>query len=396
MLDFPPVTVVILNFNGREHLAPCLRSLEQLTYPPDRVAVHLVDNGSHDGSVAYARKAFPAVKLTSHPENLGFSEAVNRAVEAADTPLVAFLNNDARVDPRWLTELVVPLIRGEAVAAGSMIVDWQGKDELFRGGGCNFHGVGFQSGLNDGASSAGNARPDEPVEILFACGAAMVVWRDVFRETGGFDEDFFAFYEDVDLGWRLWCLGHRVVLCPRSRVYHHHSATASRVPIHQLRVLHVRNPLLTILKNYEQANLDRVFPAALMLSIRRMSFLANLDHEDFRIRQPEAMSGRWKWGKSRNASETQTVPKVALSDLVALEDVNRHFERFLEKRAWVQSRRLRPDREIFPLFRKPYWLAEQSETYRRLQEVLVDFFGIEDVFQTPEPEKKTVSRPSVG
>ena len=72
MLDFPPVTVVILNFNGREHLAPCLRSLERLTYPPDRVTVHLVDNGSHDGSVAYARKAFPRGEAHESPGKSGF------------------------------------------------------------------------------------------------------------------------------------------------------------------------------------------------------------------------------------------------------------------------------------------------------------------------------------
>jgi len=87
-----------------------------------------------------------------------------------------------------------------------------------------------------------------------------------------------------------------------------------------------------------------------------------------------------------------TVPRVALSDLVALEDVNRHFERFLEKRAEVQARRCRPDREIFPLFRAPFWPAEQAEVYRRLQECLVDHFGIRPVFEHGEEAPPTVRR----
>jgi GT2 family glycosyltransferase len=390
MSESPPVTVVVLNFDGREHLGPCFESLRGLDYPADRLTVHLVDNGSRDGSVDFVQRRHPEVKITAFAENRGFSAAVNHAVRAADTPLVAFLNNDTRVDPRWLTELLAPIVRGEAAAAGSHIVDWRGRADLFRGGGCNFHGIGFQAGLH-GMAGDGPAR--DLVDVLFACGAAMAMERDVFLDAGGFDEDFFAFYEDVDLGWRLWILGHRVVLAPRSVVYHHHSATASRVPVHQLRVLHVRNPLLTILKNYEHDNLTRVFPAALLLSIRRMSFLADLDPAPYRIEgAAEPPKRRPWWRKRRNVTDRVTVPRVALSDLVALEDVNRHFERFLEKRAEVQARRCRPDREIFPLFRAPFWPAEQAEVYRRLQECLVDHFGIRPVFERGEEAPPTVRR----
>lgn len=382
MSETPPVTVVVLNFNGREHLEPCFASLRALDYPSDRVHLHLVDNGSTDGSAAFMRERFAGTQVTVHPTNLGFSAAINRAVEVAETPYVAFLNNDTRVLPDWLGELVGPVARGEAAAAASHIVDWDGRDDLYQGGGCNFHGIGFQAGLH--GMKREHASPREPVEVLFACGAAMVMPRDLFLEVGGFDEDFFAFYEDVDLGWRLWVLGHRVVLVPTSVVHHHHSATASRVPIHQLRVLHMRNPLLTILKNYEDAHVMRALPAALMLSIRRMSFLANVDADDFRIERGAAPAAapRRRWlRRKRNDSEVVTVPKVALSDLVALEDVNRLFDRFVAKRREIQSRRRRPDREIFPLFMNPFWCAEQAETYRRLQESLVEFFGIDDIFR---------------
>jgi len=385
MIEYPPVTVVVLNHNGLEHLGPCFESLKALAYPDDRVTLHLVDNGSADGSVQFMTGRFPEVKITGHGSNIGFSAAMNRAAEAAETPLVAFLNNDTRVDPQWLAELVKPLVRKEAVSAGSHIVDWKGRDDLFQGGGCNFHGVGFQAGLHDaGEAGAANPAPSRPVDVLFACGAAMVVDREIFLDAGGFDEDFFAFYEDVDLGWRLWILGHKVVWVPTSKVYHHHSATASRIPIHRLRVLHVRNPLLTILKNYEKPGLDRVFPAALMLSLKRMAFLANLDTEDFRIEasKDHAPPARRWWRRSRRSGETLTVAKVALSDLVALDDLNRQFDRFMTKRDSIQNRRRRGDLEILPLFRQPFWLAEQDDSYRRLQESLVEFFGIGDLFNS--------------
>lgn len=388
MIEYPSVTVVVLNFNGLEHLGPCFESLKALTYPDDRVALHLVDNGSGDSSVEFMTGRFPEVKVTGHGSNIGFSAAMNRATEAADTPLVAFLNNDTRVDPQWLTELVKPLVQKEAVSAGSYIVDWKGQDDLFQGGGCNFHGIGFQAGLHDtGKAGAAGPDPTRPVDVLFACGAAMVVDREIFQDAGGFDEDFFAFYEDVDLGWRLWILGHKVVWVPTSVVYHHHSATASRIPIHQLRVLHARNPLLTILKNYEKASLDRILPAALMLSLKRMAFLANLDTEDFRIGASKGDGRRgWHWWrKSRRSGEDLTVAKVALSDLVALDDLNRHFDRFLAKRNVIQDRRRRSDQEILPLFRQPFWLAEQNDSYRRLQDSLVEFFGIDDLFNSIRP-----------
>jgi len=126
-----------------------------------------------------------------------------------------------------------------------------------------------------------------------------------------------------------------------------------------------------------------VLPAALLLTIRRTAYLANLDTQDFRIEaeggaEPAAPPRGLRF--LRNAPETLTVPKLAFSDLVALDDVNRHFERFLEKREAIQRRRRRPDRKILPLFRMPFWPAEQAESYLRLQRCLVDFFEIEEVF----------------
>lgn len=378
MLNTPDVTVVVLNFNGREHLGPCLESLDALDYPRERLHVLVVDNASVDDSLAFLARAHPSIPVLRNDANLGFSAAMNRAVEAAETPFIALLNNDARVDGAWLRELIEPVVAGDADCAGSRLVSWDGSQTLFEGGGCNFHGIGFQSGLQ--APSGDRGSPD----ILFACGAALAMRRDRFLDAGGFDEDYFAYYEDVDFGWRLWLLGHRVVLAPRSIVYHQHSATASRVPIHKLRVLHVRNPIWTILKNYEHASLVRTLPAALMLSLARTSYLANVDVADYRIAgEAPTPAPKRRWWRRGVDAESTTVPKVALSDIVAYRDVTVGLERFLEKRAALQARRQRSDVEIAPLFRDPLWSAESADEYRRLQATLVDFFGVADAFADP-------------
>src|SRR5439155_7651017 len=98
--------------------------------------------------------------------------------------------------------------------------------------------------------------------LLFACGGSMLVQRDVFLAVGGFDPDYFAFFEDVDLGWRLWLLGYRVTLTPSAITYHRHHGTTNVIPNHRVHVLYERNALYTIYKNYDEEHLDRILPAS--------------------------------------------------------------------------------------------------------------------------------------
>jgi GT2 family glycosyltransferase len=105
--------------------------------------------------------------------------------------------------------------------------------------------------------------------FLFACGGAMLIRRDLFLEVGGFDPDYFAYFEDVDLGWRLWLLGHRVVYAPRAVVYHRHHGSWQTVNDAKKWLLAERNTLYTIVKNYEDDHLARILPAALLLILQR-------------------------------------------------------------------------------------------------------------------------------
>src|SRR5215210_5892087 len=143
----PPVSVVVLNYNGLKHLDTCFRALLELDYPADRLELILTDNGSSDGSIAFMRKHFPQVRVVETGGNLGFAAGNDFGAEQATGEYVAFLNNDTRVEPDWLSELVNTLVEGQeqgVICASSLMLDWTGKKIDFQAGALNFHGFGFQ------------------------------------------------------------------------------------------------------------------------------------------------------------------------------------------------------------------------------------------------------------
>ncbi|MBI1851924.1 MAG: glycosyltransferase family 2 protein [Planctomycetes bacterium] len=392
MANAPHVSVVVPNFNGRSHLELCLASLAATQYPEARLEILVVDNGSRDGSCEFIRQRFPRVRLIPLAENVGYSPAANLGAQHATGEILAFLNNDTRVEPSWLAPLVDVLASGEADAASPKLMSGDGGQVHFAGGGANFHGIAFQRGMGE---------PDSEIysqhrSTLYACGAAEAIRRDVFFEAGGFDSDFFAYYEDLDLGWRLWVLGKRVVFVPDSRVWHRHSATSRRIPVHKVRVLHLRNPLYAVFKNYDDESLRRVWPAAMTLTVRRSLYLSSLDRESFRIGsgldgalEPaehalattrSKFSSAVRGESSPHPEETVTIPALAASDWVGYGDFLAHFPRLVEKRRAIQSRRRRPDSEILPLFLDPFWAVEQGDDYLFLQRSLESLFEVDALF----------------
>src|SRR5262245_19436984 len=224
-MAFPSVSVIVLNFNGLKHLDACFRSLVQQDYSGP-VEIIMVDNGSADGSVEFMRQHYPQVRLIANRTNMGFAPAANQAARQAAGQYIALLNNDAYAAPEWISRLVELAERRRdegVVCVGSRVLDWHGQRIDFVMGSMNFHGFGAQPFFRLPADRlyTGEER------LLFANGGALLVDREVFLAIGGFDEDFFAYFEDVDLGWRLWICGYQVVLNPQAVVYHRHHATAS-------------------------------------------------------------------------------------------------------------------------------------------------------------------------
>lgn len=215
-------TVVIPNWNGKPFLEPCLEALRAQTFRDFETV--LVDNGSADGSVELVEEQFPEVLVLRLETNRGFAGAMNAGIDAGEGQYVAFLNNDTRVEPRWLEELVLCLERHpKAAGASSKTLALDDPDTVDAAG-----DVMTWAFL---PHPRGHGEPDrgqfeDEVEVLSPSGTAALWRRLILEELGAFDERFFAYYEDVDLGLRARLAGYECWYAPRSVVLHHRGGTA--------------------------------------------------------------------------------------------------------------------------------------------------------------------------
>ncbi len=262
----PVVSVIIVNYRGADDTIACIAGLRDLHWPQDRLEIVVVENASGDESAARIRAAAPEVTLIESKRNTGFAGGCNLGAARASGAYLAFLNNDARPDPQWLTRAVDVLEHRAGVACvASRVLDWEGEEIDFAAASMSFYGHGFKMHAGD---TQLDAHGDE-CDVLFASGAAMVIDAAVFTSVGGFDERYFMFFEDVDLGWRLWLLGYEVRYVPTSVVYHRHHASMSEIGSWREHFLLERNALYTIYKNYSEETLRTVLPAALALTVGR-------------------------------------------------------------------------------------------------------------------------------
>ena len=241
----------------------------------------------------------------------------------------------------WLEKAAVRLT-DETPCVASRILDWEGEHIDFNGSSLQYLGYALQRDIGALVTEVSH---DE--NLLFPCGGAMLIDREIFFKVGGFDEDYFAIYEDVDLGWRLWVVGYKVAFAPDSVVYHRGHGTFQVHQNEKMRYLMHRNALLTILKNYEDETVHKILPLAVSMAIKRAILLSGIEKESF-----------YFWGRARQRAEAddpaarfQVVD--ALNHLVSVDDVLESLPGVLEKRAKIQALRRRRDAEILELFVDP-------------------------------------------
>jgi len=333
--EWPTVSVVLVNFNGREYLDRCLVSLREQDYPADKVEVIFIDNASSDGSVEHVRRTYPEVRVIVNDSNTGFSPAVNQGARLAGGTYLALLNNDAEAGAQWLKRAVQVLDMEDRVACvASKILREDRTTVDYAGGQMAFYGHGF---------NARNNQPDDPSDqanrpTLFASGGAMLVRRGLFLEVGGFDESYFAYFEDVDFGWRLWILGHEVTYVPSSVVYHRHGQTIKRFGYPRERYLLERNALATVFKNYGDELLARTLPGTLVLALLRGLSDDSTALPDYRI------------GTEAPPLADITVSSLTGAHLAAIRDWGLDLSGLGAKRYAIQSARKVDDRHIVRLF----------------------------------------------
>ena len=261
------ISFIIVNYNGKHHLKECFSTLNKLNYPKDKIEYIMVDNGSKDGSVQFVKSKFKNVKIIQNKSNEGFAKPNNDAAKIAKGDYIALINNDMKIDANWLNDMVETLDScndDSYVCVGSKILNWDGSKLDFAGGSINFYGHGYQYDFGIEIDEA-NKRYNEDKDILFACGGAMLIDRNIYLEIGGLDEDYFAYFEDVDLGWRLWVLGYKVRFCSKAICYHKHNSTSKKMNRNKVMRMFERNSLFTIYKNYEEKRVYEILTGALLM-----------------------------------------------------------------------------------------------------------------------------------
>jgi GT2 family glycosyltransferase len=338
----PEVSVVVVTLDGREMLPACLDALRDQACPAPRMETLVFDNGSQDGSVEWLETR-PDVRLLRSPTNLGFAEPNNRAAQAARGRWLVLLNNDAVPEPGFVDRLVWTAENHHAAAAAACILDETGQATEFGGGGLSWLGLGFQhSSWHPAFREA-----EEGTRLPFACGGAMAVRRDLFLEAGGFDADYFAYYEDVDLGWRLNLTGHHVVYAPQARVRHRRHATSSRFDDHWRHRHWFKNILQTLVKDAE--DLGSSLPAGLAVLQSRV---ASFHHEAAaaRARGDREAAARWL--------------EVGAGAAEGLSWVLENFEHVLDKRRAVQATRAVTDAQLHERFGFSMDFGPDAESWR--------------------------------
>lgn len=333
--QWPFVSIIVVNHNGVSLLRECFESLAEVDYSKDWFEVILGDNASTDDSVSMTRSDFPWVQVIRFDHNYGFCRTNNVCATKAHGEYLVFLNNDTIVTASWLKELVLGAISepGVVSCACKMLFPHLKDGHVINSAG----GVIFPSGCGfyDGWMDDDSVRYDQPKYTGFGCGAGVLVKRDFFLSTGGFDEYFFYSGEEMDLGYRAWMTGHKVIYNPRAVMYHYMGKTGFRgqgvTP--SIEFLVVRNNLYFILKNFQWPliiegtllhGLRVLFKMAYALAHRNIAIAASLVRAQWHI----IKDFRRIWKKRAATQKARTVSDGKLREMGIIASSLEVFRRY--------------------------------------------------------------------
>ncbi|GAB3126799.1 glycosyltransferase [Glaciibacter psychrotolerans] len=355
------VSVVLVNFRGTDDTIEAIDKLGKLDWPVDLLEIVVVENASGDDSADRIRAAAPHVRLIESKKNLGFAGGCNLGVKASSGEFIAFLNNDAKPDAAWVRAAVERFAESPAIGAvASRVLDWDGNLVDYIGSAMTWFGQGYKPLTAQPVPS----EPDRVHDVLFGTGSAMFVRRSVYDALGGFDERFFMFFEDVDLGWRLNLRGWRYVYEPASLAFHKHHASMSSFGAFKESYLLERNALFTQYKNLGDEALAQALPATLALTVRRAVARGKLDSTEFDLR------------KGADNGPTMEVAKDTLAGVYAIDQFVEHLPSLLASRNEIQSTRIISDNRLWSLFGETDAPSYQSEHYLEGYDKIATAFGV--------------------
>lgn len=258
-----PISVIVPNWNGAQHLPICLDSLRRQTLSGAEIIV--ADNGSTDGSLQLLERCYPEVQVLPLEQNRGFAGACNAGMQLARGRFIALLNNDTEADVSWLEEVVAAFARHpEAGLVASKMLLFHRRDTFHTAG--DFYRVDGIPG-NRGVWERDEGQYDEEEYVFGACGGSAAYRRSMLEQVGLLDEDFFYSCEDVDLAWRAQLARWRCVYTPRAVVYHKLSATGGGATAS---FYDGRNTIYLLIKDYP-GDLWRTYGSAIIARQIRIS-----------------------------------------------------------------------------------------------------------------------------
>ena len=251
----PSVSIIIINYNGKNYIKECLDSLKRLNY--SNYEILFVDNASSDDSLKIVKQNYPLVRVIENNENLGFGLANNIGGQEANSEYLFFLNNDTKVDPNVLTKLIDVISKDRTIGiCACKLMSYDGAQYFHTGIGCDIFGY-----------------PIVNKQVFYAEGSALMIRRSLFLSVGGFDTEYFMYHEDVDLAWRIQLIKYKIIPVTQAIVYHMgggcvDNKSKENTYLKLFRLYHSeRGNIRTLLKNYHFKTLMLVMPLYLLISI---------------------------------------------------------------------------------------------------------------------------------
>lgn len=317
------VSVIIVNWNGKQYLSDCLDSLKEQSCNDFETII--VDNGSSDGSLELIRSSYPWVNLMPLNLNTGFAGGNNAGFSIAKGKYIVTLNNDTRVDKQWLSELVAAVEENPQTGmVASRICNWDSPDQL------DSLGVAI---CNDGMSrgsrrlrSYSSLTVEKYEKILLPSACAALYRREMIDETGFFDDDFFAYCEDTDLGLRARIAGWDAVLARDAVVWHRYSRSGGEFSPFKLYLVE-RNHYWTAIKS---------FPASRIMTLPFWSLMRYI------VQVKLVLAGKGAGAQFRNTSAAELIRAVIKGTV----DGVMGLPHVLRKRRAILNRRRLSDKEI--------------------------------------------------
>ena len=271
--------IVILNWNGKKLLEQFLPTI--VKFSSEEAEIYVADNASEDTSISYIKSNFPSVKIVKNAENGGYAKGYNDALQKIDADIYCLINSDVEVTQNWLSPILDVFNSDENTAIiQPKILDYKNKENFeyagAAGGFIDLYGYPYCRGRVFNDLEKDTNQFNDISEIFWASGACFFVRAKVYHQLNGFDEDYFAHQEEIDLCWRVQNIGFKIKYVGSSKVYHIGGATLKETNPHKT-FLNFRNSLLNVVKNVPKKwFLFVVFSRLILDGIAGLKFILEL------------------------------------------------------------------------------------------------------------------------